>query len=171
MWLVISTRPDISNAVRSVARYCFTPKAIHWNAALGIIAYINDTSDIGITYQRGTSVGISSEIFADADYANWASKATNRRSMPGKVLCVEVHVYVGFPGRRNVSHFRHQKQSTLPLVILRNSCFQDKCGVSYSPVMECNAFQSSKTIRAQCNSRKTRCRTQMRSTLTSAIIV
>ena len=86
MWLVISTRPDISNAVRSVARYCFTPNVIHWNAALGIIAYINDTSDIGITYQRGTSVGISLEIFADADYANWASKATNRRSMPGKVI-------------------------------------------------------------------------------------
>ena len=29
MWLAISTRPDISNAVRSVARYCSTPKAIH----------------------------------------------------------------------------------------------------------------------------------------------
>ena len=86
MWLVISTRPDISNAARSVARYCFTPKAIHWNAALGINAYINDTSDIGITYQRGTSVGISLEIFVGADYASWASKATNRRSMPGKVI-------------------------------------------------------------------------------------
>ena len=42
MWLAISTRPDISNAVRSVARYCFTPKAIHCKAALGILAYIND---------------------------------------------------------------------------------------------------------------------------------
>ena len=29
MWLAISIRPDISNAVRSVARYCSTPKAIH----------------------------------------------------------------------------------------------------------------------------------------------
>ena len=40
MWLAILTRPDISNAVRSVARYCSTPKAIHWKAALGILAYI-----------------------------------------------------------------------------------------------------------------------------------
>ena len=29
MWLSISTRPDISNAVRGVARYCTAPRAIH----------------------------------------------------------------------------------------------------------------------------------------------
>ena len=29
MWVTISTRPDISNAVRSVARYCSAPKAVH----------------------------------------------------------------------------------------------------------------------------------------------
>ena len=29
MWLAISTRPDISNALRSVARYCSTPNVIH----------------------------------------------------------------------------------------------------------------------------------------------
>ena len=43
MWLAISTRPDISNAVPSVARYYSTPKAVHWKAALGILAYINGT--------------------------------------------------------------------------------------------------------------------------------
>ena len=70
MWLTISTRPDIFDAVRSVARYCSTPKAIHWKAALGILAYINGTSGFGITYQRETSVSISLEVFADADYAS-----------------------------------------------------------------------------------------------------
>ena len=76
---------DISNAVRSVARYCSAPKAIHWKAALGILAYINDTSDFGITYQRGTSASISLEVFADADYA---SKATDRRSVSGgAIMC------------------------------------------------------------------------------------
>ena len=29
MWLAISTRPVISNAVRSVTRYCSAPKAVH----------------------------------------------------------------------------------------------------------------------------------------------
>ena len=64
MWLVISTRrPDISNAVRSLAKYCSAPKAIHWKSALGILAYINGTCGFGITYQRETSVGISLEFF------------------------------------------------------------------------------------------------------------
>ena len=119
MWLAISTRPGISNAVRSVARYVSTPKAINWKAALGILAYINGTSGFGITYQRGTSqsVGIYLEVCAEADYAT--SKATDRRSVClAEQSCVEVHVYVGFPGRRNVSHVRRLKRSTMPLMIL-----------------------------------------------------
>ena len=29
MWLSISTRPDISSAVRAIARYCTAPRAIY----------------------------------------------------------------------------------------------------------------------------------------------
>ena len=84
MWLSISTRPDIANnAVRAVARYCTAPRSIHWKAALGILEYINETSEYGITFQRGTLSGISLEVFADADYA---SKATDRRSVSGGVI-------------------------------------------------------------------------------------
>ena len=83
MCLAISTRPDISNAVRYVVRYCSAPKVIHWKSALGILAYINGTCGIGITYQRGTTVGNSLEVFADADYA---SRATERRSVSGGVI-------------------------------------------------------------------------------------
>ena len=78
VWLAISTSPDISSAVRAVARYCSAPKAVHWKLALGILAYVNGTCGFGITYQRGTTVGIPLEIFADADYA---SRATDRRSV------------------------------------------------------------------------------------------
>ena len=85
MWLAISTRPDISNAVRSVARYCSASKAVHWKSAVGILAYVNGTSGFGITYQRGTTVGTSLEVFADADYA---SRATDRRSVSGgAIMC------------------------------------------------------------------------------------
>ena len=83
MWLSISTRPDIANAVRAVARYCTAPRAIHWKTALGILEYINGTSEYGITFQRGALSGISLEVFANADYA---SKATDRRSVSGGVI-------------------------------------------------------------------------------------
>ena len=47
------------------------------------LEYINETSEYGITFQRGTSSSISLEVFADADYA---SKATDRRSVSGGVI-------------------------------------------------------------------------------------
>ena len=88
--MAISTRPDISNAVRSFARYCSAPKAIHSKSALGILAYINGTCGFGITYQRGTTVGISLEVFADADDA---SKATDRRPVSGgAIMCADACV-------------------------------------------------------------------------------
>ena len=111
MWLSISTRPDISNTVRAVARYYTAPRAIHWKTALGILEYIYGTSEYGITFQRGILSSISLEVFADTDYA---SKIIGRRYQMGR-LCVEMLVYVGFPGLRNALPFRPQKQSTLLL--------------------------------------------------------
>ena len=90
MWLSISTRPNISNAVRAVARFCTAPRAIHWKAALDILEYINGTSEYGITFQSGTLSSFSLQVFADADYA---SKATDRRPVSGGVTmcgCVSV---------------------------------------------------------------------------------
>ena len=45
MWLSMSMRPDIANAVRAVASFCTAPRVIHWKAALGILEYINGTSE------------------------------------------------------------------------------------------------------------------------------
>ena len=43
----------------------------------------NETSEYGITFQRETLSSISLEVFADADYA---SKATDKRSISGGVI-------------------------------------------------------------------------------------
>ena len=53
MRLSNQTRPDISNAVRTVARYSAAPKRIHRRAALAILGYVRRTSSFGITFQRG----------------------------------------------------------------------------------------------------------------------
>ena len=100
MWLANQTRPDISNAVRAVARYCHAPKHVHWKAALNIVRYLKSTSHFGITFQQGS--GIDLEVFADADYA---STATDRRSVSGGI---------GMCGGAAVSWFsRTQKCVTL----------------------------------------------------------
>ena len=110
MWLAISTHSDISNVVPSAARYCSAPKVIHWKAALGILEYIKGISGFGIVSQRGTSVGISLEFSADADYA---SKATDMCKV--EKICVEVHLFVDFPGRKNVPPSLRLEQSMLLL--------------------------------------------------------
>ena len=85
MWLSTQTRPDISNAVRAVARYCAPPKFVHWRAALGILGYVRRTSSFGMTFQRGALAGLNLHVFADADYA---SVAADRRSVSGGlVMC------------------------------------------------------------------------------------
>ena len=53
MWSAISTLPDISNAVRSVARYCSASKDIYRKSALGILAYINGTCGLALQTKEG----------------------------------------------------------------------------------------------------------------------
>ena len=116
MWLSISTRPDISNVVRSVARYSSAPKAIHWKAALGILAYINGTSWLG----RNNSECFL-EVIVDADYA---SKATDRRSVSGgAIMCADACqcMCIGFPERRYALPFQHLRQNMSLLAMLLNS--------------------------------------------------
>ena len=83
LWIALLSRPDIVNAVRVVARYCSAPKMNHWKAALGILGYAVRTSSFENTFQRRTVEGFHLVSFADADYA---SKATDRRSVSGGVV-------------------------------------------------------------------------------------
>ncbi|CAM9834276.1 unnamed protein product [Sphacelaria rigidula] len=50
MWLTTQTRPDILNAVRTVARCTHTPERVHWKAALHVFMYVRFTSIYGITF-------------------------------------------------------------------------------------------------------------------------
>ena len=57
MWLANQIHSDIANAVRTVARYTNSPRAIHWKTAVGILEHVFFTSDFGITFQRGLWTG------------------------------------------------------------------------------------------------------------------
>lgn len=69
--------------MRAVAWYSNAPKRLHWRAALHVLMYVRSTSGLSMTFQRGTMRGDRMELFVDSDFA---SKATDRRSMSGAVV-------------------------------------------------------------------------------------
>ena len=80
MYLAVCTRPDISYAVGSLARYMAKPTTVHWQAAKGVLRYLSGTINYGITYgkTKGNLLG-----FCDADYAG---DLDTRRSTTGYVF-------------------------------------------------------------------------------------
>ena len=86
-------------------------EGIPWH--LGVI---DGTSEYGIIFQRGTLSSISLGAFADADYA---SKATNRRSVSDGVI---------IRGGASVCWFsRTQKCVTLSTSLSRVHCSRGRC--------------------------------------------
>ena len=78
LWLSTMTRPDITNAVRAVARYAHKPTERLWKAITKILSYLEGMKSLGITYVRGS--GLSIDVYADADYDD---KDNSRRSVSG----------------------------------------------------------------------------------------
>ena len=77
-WLSTMTRPDITNAVRAVARYAHEQTERLWQAITKILSCLNGTKSLGITNVRGS--GLSLNVYTDADYAH---KENDRRSVSG----------------------------------------------------------------------------------------
>jgi len=80
MLLATATRPDISNTVRTVARYCSASKIGCWKAALSILAYRIGTSDFGMERNMGRY------FFGSLCGCIYTRKATDRRSVSGGVI-------------------------------------------------------------------------------------
>ena len=84
MWLANQTRIDISNTVKAVVGFAHAPKQKHWEAARGILVYMNASSSYGVTFQRGS--GLELVVYTDAAY--YASKETKLKSVSGAaVMC------------------------------------------------------------------------------------
>ena len=83
MWLVVTSRPDITNDVRAVSRHSNSPAERHWKAVLRVIRYLLGTKDLSLTFEWGS--GLEIKVFADV---NDAEKAGDRRSVSGVAVTV-----------------------------------------------------------------------------------
>ena len=83
LYLATKTRPDISFAVGSVARYCSKPTREHWTAVKRIFRYLKGTSSLGLLYQPQSSRKLIG--YSDAD---WGGDGDDYKSTSG--FCFEI---------------------------------------------------------------------------------
>lgn len=67
IYLMISSRPDISFAVSHLARFMTKPRQVHWLAIRRVFRYLKGTLDRKLTYQKD---GVAEPVgYADASFA------------------------------------------------------------------------------------------------------
>jgi hypothetical protein len=67
MYLVVSTRPDMAQALNVLARFCENPTKEHLTAAKHLLAYLKGTAKYGLCFDANQSENLLG--YADADFA------------------------------------------------------------------------------------------------------
>ena len=80
LYLMLSSRPDISFAVNQVSQFCENPQRCHWTAVKRIMAYLKRTPEHGIRFGPKLNPLLG---FTDADFAG---DTETRRSTSGYVF-------------------------------------------------------------------------------------
>ena len=81
MYAATDTRPDISFAVSTLARFMSDPHSVHWDTAKHVLCYLKGTKNLRLTFGLNKNGLIG---YTDAD---WASQA-HRHSISGSVFLV-----------------------------------------------------------------------------------
>ena len=107
MYLSVSTRPDITYAVNTLARFTSKPTKEHWTALKRLLRYLRGTLTHGILY---TKDGSSSYVgYTDAD---WAGNVDDR-----KLVTYFCSVVVQSPGEAKSRNVLHCQLPTLSMLL------------------------------------------------------
>ncbi len=109
MYLSVSTRPDISFAVSSLARFSSKPTTEHWTALKRLLQYLKGTLTQGILYTKDGSSSIIG--YTDSD---WAGDVNDRKSTSGYMFLLSGGPISRRSQNKSVLHFLLLKQNTLP---------------------------------------------------------
>ena len=84
MFLAISTRPDICFATSYLARFLENYTEAHWNAALRVLRYLQNTANLSIVYRADSGVSLEDSLnfYSDSDYA---ADHLTRKSVSGSI--------------------------------------------------------------------------------------
>ena len=83
LYLSVCTRPDITFAVSTLAKFSAKPAQRHWTAAKRVLRYLRGTTQYGIIYRKEEEPGLIG--FSDAD---WAGDQNDRKSTLGYIFQV-----------------------------------------------------------------------------------
>jgi hypothetical protein len=81
MYLMVSTRPDLAQAVGILSRFLNDPGETHWTEVKRVFRYLQGSRDLGIVYRR--TQGVTLEGYTDSD---WAGDVDDRRSTSAYVM-------------------------------------------------------------------------------------
>lgn len=86
LYAALSTRPDISHAVSTLAQFVSAPLPQHWEAAMRVLRYLKGTAHLGLIY-RGQPADPSAALVLGpcSSDASWAGDVDDRRSRTGVV--------------------------------------------------------------------------------------
>lgn len=82
MYVMVCTRPDISQVVSVVSKYMSCLGKVHWQAMKWILKYLCDTSNTCLEFRSNGNIFIG---FMDSDYIEGLDK---RISLIGYVFCI-----------------------------------------------------------------------------------
>lgn len=80
MYLMVSTRPDLSYATSLVSRYMSNPGKRHWEAIKWVLRYLNGTREATLHYRRNDLTANEVYGYVDSDFAGDLDR---RRSLYG----------------------------------------------------------------------------------------
>ena len=81
LYAAIATRPDISQAVGAVSRYCSNPSEAHLTVVKKILRYLKETINLGLKYEKLESSTLV--VYSDVD---WAGDLDDRHSTSGNLF-------------------------------------------------------------------------------------
>ena len=68
MYVVVCTRPDLSQVVGVVSKYIHDAGREHWQAVEKILRYIQNAVDVGLVFEQDVDIGQHIVRYCDSDY-------------------------------------------------------------------------------------------------------